>query len=91
MLGVSVLIIWLKRVWRCAEPDCPTGTWSEMHELIAPRAVLTSRAITWATDALAHDDTRSAVAASNTRSVGAGTRTTRCTRSAGCSGTGRSI
>ena len=55
--GVSVLIIWLKRVWRCAEPDCPTGTWSEMHELIAPRAVLTSRAITWATDALVHDDT----------------------------------
>jgi zinc-finger of transposase IS204/IS1001/IS1096/IS1165 len=29
--GVSVLIIWLKRVWRCAEPDCSTGTWSEMH------------------------------------------------------------
>ena len=55
--GVSVLIIWLKRVWRCAEPDCSTGTWSEMHELIAPRAVLTSRAITWATDALVHDDT----------------------------------
>jgi hypothetical protein len=41
--GMSVLIIWLKRVWRCAEPDCSTGTWSEMHELIAPRAVLTSR------------------------------------------------
>ncbi len=55
--GVPVMIIWLKRVWRCAEVGCPTGTWSEEHELISPRAVLTSRAIGWATDALAHDDT----------------------------------
>ncbi len=55
--GVAVLIIWLKRIWRCDEPDCVIGTWSETHDLIAPRAVLTSRAITWATDALAHDDT----------------------------------
>ncbi len=55
--GVSVLIIWLKRLWRCAEAGCPAGTWSEEHELVAPRAVLTSRAIGWATDALAHDDT----------------------------------
>lgn len=38
-------------------PSCPTGTWTEQHELIAPRAVLTGRAIGWATDALAHDDT----------------------------------
>jgi transposase len=55
--GLPVLIIWLKRLWRCADQDCPTGTWSEVHELIAPRAVLTSRAVSWATDALAHDDT----------------------------------
>jgi transposase len=55
--GVPVLIVWLKRVWRCAEPDCGQLTWSEAHELIAARAVLTSRAIAWATDALAHDDT----------------------------------
>jgi transposase len=55
--GVAVLIVWLKRIWRCAEPDCPQLTWSEEHELIAPRAVLTSRAIAWAVDALAHDDT----------------------------------
>jgi transposase len=55
--GVPVLIVWLKRIWRCPEPDCPTDTWTEQHELIAPRAVLTSRAIAWATDALAHDDT----------------------------------
>ena len=29
----------------------------EEHELIGPRAVLTSRAVGWAVDALAHDDT----------------------------------
>ena len=56
-LGVPVLIVWSKRVWRCAEPDCAQLTWTETHELIAPRARLTSRAIGWAVDALAHDDT----------------------------------
>jgi transposase len=55
--GMPVRIVWLKRVWRCDEPDCPMLTWSETHQLIAPRAVLTSRAVAWATDALAHDDT----------------------------------
>jgi len=55
--GMPVLIMWWKRIWRCPEPSCPTDTWSEQHPLIAPRAVLTSRAIAWATDALAHDDT----------------------------------
>jgi transposase len=55
--GLPVLIVWLKRIWRCAEPDCPASTWSETHELIAPRAMLTRRAVVWATDALAHDDT----------------------------------
>ncbi|MBE7190318.1 ISL3 family transposase [Jatrophihabitans endophyticus] len=55
--GVAVLIVWLKRVWRCAEPACAQQTWSETHELIAPRAALSSRAIRWAVDALAHDDT----------------------------------
>ena len=55
--GVPVLIVWRKRVWRCTEADCPAQTWSEEHELLAVRAVLTSRAVAWATDALAHDDT----------------------------------
>jgi transposase len=56
-LGVSVMVVWRKRVWRCGEPACPVVTFSESHPLIAPRAKLTGRAITWATDALAHDDT----------------------------------
>jgi transposase len=30
--GVPVRLRWLKRVWRCAEPACPTGTFSERHE-----------------------------------------------------------
>jgi transposase len=55
--GTSVLIRWRKRVWRCPDPGCPVATFSETHPLIAPRAKLTTRAIAWATDALAHDDT----------------------------------
>jgi transposase len=55
--GLSTRVRWRKRVWRCAEPGCPTGTFSERHELVAPHAKLTSRAVGWATDALEHDDT----------------------------------
>ena len=55
--GLPVLIVWLRRIWRCPELDCPAETWTATHGLIAPCAVLTSRAIAWATDALAHDDT----------------------------------
>jgi hypothetical protein len=57
--GIAVLIVWLKRVWRCGEADCPQLTWSEEHELVAPRAVLTSR-VAWATDALSRVSARSA-------------------------------
>jgi len=52
-----VRVRWRKRVWRCREPACPTGTFTEIHELAVPRAVLTGRAVVWATDALADDDT----------------------------------
>src|SRR5690349_270729 len=55
--GAVTVIRWRKRVWRCAEPACPVGTFSEQHELMAPRARLTRRAVRWATDALTHDDT----------------------------------
>lgn len=65
--GTPVRVVWLKRIWRCPEPDCSAGTWSETHELIAPRAVLTSRAIGWAVDALAHDDTTVAALARHLR------------------------
>src|SRR5829696_3147805 len=56
-LGRVTVLRWLKRLWRCREPDCPTGVFSETHQIAPPRAVLTVRAVAWATDALAHDDT----------------------------------
>jgi transposase len=40
----SVVLVWDKRLWRCAEPACPVRTWSEESDEIAPRAVLTERA-----------------------------------------------
>lgn len=52
-----VRVRWRKRLWRCREPACATGTFTETHELAVPRAVLTTRAVVWATDALAEDDT----------------------------------
>jgi len=55
--GRTTLLHWRKRVWRCREPQCPTDTFSETHDLAPPRAALTVRAVRWATDALAHDDT----------------------------------
>jgi transposase len=38
------VLVWAKRLWRCGEPACPAGTWSEESDEIAPRAVLTERA-----------------------------------------------
>lgn len=35
---------WLRRLWRCAEPDCPAQTWTETSEAIRARASLTERA-----------------------------------------------
>ena len=55
--GRVTLLQWRKRVWRCREPQCATDTFSETHDLAPPRAALTVRAVRWATDALAHDDT----------------------------------
>ena len=52
-----VRVCWRKRVWRCREPACPVVTFTEEHELAVPRALLTARAVVWATDALADDDT----------------------------------
>ena len=36
--------LWLKRLWRCAEPACPVRTWSETCSQVRPRASLTDRA-----------------------------------------------
>jgi transposase len=47
-LGRITMVRWLKRMWRCREPACPIGVFSETRDIAPPR---------WATDALAHDDT----------------------------------
>ncbi len=52
-----VRLVWRKRIWWCRESACPVVTFTEQHELAAPRALLTGRAVGWATDALADDDT----------------------------------
>ena len=41
-----VRIRWRKRVWRCADPDCATKTWTEASWLAEPRRHLTNRART---------------------------------------------
>ncbi|HZM55820.1 MAG TPA: hypothetical protein VFC03_12430, partial [Acidimicrobiales bacterium] len=56
-VGAPGLVAWRKRIWRRPDAGCPVGTFSESNALIRPRAKLTSRAIRWATDALADDDT----------------------------------
>jgi transposase len=42
--GRAVTLVWLKRVWRCMEPDCAKQTWTETSEHIGPRASMTERA-----------------------------------------------
>jgi transposase len=42
--GRPVVLWWCKRLWRCREPACKVGTWTEQAAAIRPRAVLTERA-----------------------------------------------
>jgi transposase len=42
--GRPVVVVWSKRLWRCADDDCDVKTWSEASPLIAARASLTERA-----------------------------------------------
>jgi transposase len=55
--GRVTLLRWLVRIWRCREPGCPAGTFSEAHPVAPPRMRLTVRAVLWAADALSYDDT----------------------------------
>ena len=41
--GRPARLVWLKRRWRCVDPDCAAKTWTEGTEHVAPRAVLTLR------------------------------------------------
>ena len=47
--GRPVELVWRKRTWRCADPDCAAGVFTEQDdELARPRALLTTRACWWA-------------------------------------------
>ena len=61
--GVPVRVVWRKRRYRCYETACAVTTFGEVHELAAPQAKLTTRAITWAVAQLrSHDIAVSALA-----------------------------
>ena len=46
-------LVWRKRTWRCAEPMCAAGVFTEQHDALArPRALLTARACRWAINQL---------------------------------------
>ena len=63
LAGRPVVLCWWKRIWCCPQPRCEVRTWTERHEAIAPRAVLTERARQWAVERVgAHDAAVSRVA-----------------------------
>jgi transposase len=49
--GRSTRLVWHKVRWRCADPDCATGSWTEQDDRIAfPRMAMTDRAGRWVTE-----------------------------------------
>jgi len=42
--GRPARLIWMKRRWRCPDPDCDAKTWTESSEEVPTRAILTVRA-----------------------------------------------
>jgi transposase len=51
-----VVLCWWKRVWCCPQELCPKRTWTETHEVIAPRACLTERARRWGFEQVGEHD-----------------------------------
>lgn len=41
--GRPVVLVWVKRVWRCVESWCARRTWTETASAIGPRASMTAR------------------------------------------------
>jgi transposase len=61
--GTPVIIRWRKRIFHCRYSLCANKTWTEQHDAIASRAVLTERARQWAFEQVGfHDRAVSAVA-----------------------------
>jgi len=48
--NVAVVVRWRKRIWACADADCPVKTWTEQATWAAPRRSLSVAAQRWATD-----------------------------------------
>jgi hypothetical protein len=42
--GRRARLRWRKRRWRCPEPACPTGSWTQQHPALRPRMTMTERA-----------------------------------------------
>ena len=56
VFGRPAVLVWHKRRWTCAEPDCPTGTFTEIDRRIAaPRAKVNDRAGRWVTAQVGSD------------------------------------
>ncbi len=51
-----MVLCWVKRVWTCKHPLCEVKTWTEQHEAIAPRALLTARAAAAGVTAIGVDE-----------------------------------
>ena len=51
-----MLLRWRKRVFACRYALCENNTWTEEHDAIAPRAVLTERARQWAFEQVGFHD-----------------------------------
>jgi transposase len=54
--GVPVVVRWCKRVFECRYALCEKKTWTEQHDAIASRMVLTDRAQQWAFQQVGHHD-----------------------------------
>ncbi len=53
--GAPVELVWRSRRYRCAEPLCPGGSFTEESQLGSPGALLTIRAAWWALGAIQRD------------------------------------
>jgi hypothetical protein len=54
--GRPAVLVWHKRRWRCPDPDCDVGSFTEIDARIAaPRARVTDRAGRWVTAQVGRD------------------------------------
>jgi len=53
--GAPVELVWRVRRWRCEEPRCLVGVFTEEADLAGARAKLTTRAVWWAISCIGRD------------------------------------